>query len=211
VPPPACRIGRIGGQAARNEGLEKDMALSFRRAAPVVPLLATVLLAGCVSAGKYDALQTQYQDLQQQNTTLSAQVASDKAALTRLQGAVKYTVNSDLLFASGGWEMSARGKQLIANLAKKLAPTQSNKLVVNGYTDNAPIGPALAKEGVTSNLILSQKRAEAVMQFIVSQGVAADLISAVGHGDANPVAPNTTAAGKAKNRRVEITLAAPAG
>jgi chemotaxis protein MotB len=187
------------------------MTFNLRRAAPVVPLLATVLLAGCVSASKYDALQTQYQDLQQQNTTLSAQVASDKAALTRLQGAVKYTVNSDLLFASGGWEMSARGKQMIANLAKKLAPTQSNKLVVNGYTDNAPIGPALAKEGVTSNLILSQKRADAVMQFIISQGVAVDLISAVGHGDANPGAPHTTAAGKAKNRRVEITLAAPAG
>ena len=56
--------------------------------------------------------------------------------------------------------MSNQGKQVISKLAAKLAPTQENKLVVNGYTDNAPIGPALQRQGVTSNQILSQKRAD---------------------------------------------------
>jgi chemotaxis protein MotB len=44
-----------------------------------------------------------------------------------------------------------------------LAPFQQTKLVVNGYTDNAPIGPELQRQGITSNEVLSQKRAEAVM------------------------------------------------
>jgi len=81
---------------------------------------------------------------------------------------------------------------------------------VTGYTDNAPIGPALARQGVTSNEILSQKRADAVMQFLISQGVKQNLISAKGWGEANPIASNSTPKGRAQNRRVEITLAGSA-
>jgi chemotaxis protein MotB len=92
-------------------------------------------------------------------------------------------------------------------LAPKLAPYQQNKLVVNGYTDNAPIEPALKREGVTSNEVLSQKRAEAVMQYLISQGVKPDMISARGFGEAKPIAANNTAQGRAQNRRVEVTLA----
>jgi chemotaxis protein MotB len=113
----------------------------------------------------------------------------------------------DLLFASGGWQMSDRGKQIIANLAAKLASTQQNKILVSGYTDNAPIGPALQRQGITSNQILSQKRAENVMEFLLSQGAKPDLISAQGFGDGNPVASNDTAQGRAQNRRVELSVA----
>jgi len=78
---------------------------------------------------------------------------------------------------------------------------------VNGYTDNVPIGPVLRRQGITTNLILSQKRADNVANFLVSQGVNPTLITAQGFGDANPVAPNDTAEGRAQNRRVELTLA----
>ena len=103
--------------------------------------------------------------------------------------------------------MSDRGKQIIANMASQLAPTQQNKILVSGYTDNAPIGPALAREGITSNQILSQKRAENVMEFLVSQGVKPDLVSARGFGDADPVASNNSPQGRAQNRRVVLALA----
>lgn len=170
-------------------------------------LMAPVLLSACVSQSKYDELQAQNQQLQQQNSKLSAQVAADKAQISRLQGAIKYTVNSDLLFPPGGWQMSDEGKQVIAKLASQLAPTQQNKIVVNGYTDNAPVGRELQRQGITSNQILSQKRAENVMEYLVSQGVKPDLVSAQGFGDATPVASNSTAQGRAQNRRVELTLA----
>ena len=183
------------------------MTYGLKRSVLTIPLMTSVLLSACVSQSKYDELQAQYQQVQKQNAALSNQVAADKAQICRLQGAIKYTVNSDLLFPSGGYQMSDRGKQIIASFAAKLAPTQQNKILVSGYTDNAPIGPALARQGITSNEILSQKRAEDVMAYIVSQGVNPDLISAQGFGDTNPVAPNDTAQGRAQNRRVELSLA----
>jgi chemotaxis protein MotB len=169
----------------------------------VAPLLCVLLLGGCVWKSDYDAVQAQ-------NRELERQVEADRQQIARLQGAIKYTVDSDLLFPSGSWTMSDPGKKLIAGFAQKLAPTQQNKLVVAGYTDNAPIGAALRAQGVTSNQILSQKRADAVMEYLISQGVKPDLISAKGYGEANPVASNATAAGRARNRRVEISLAGPA-
>ena len=173
----------------------------------VGPMLCAMVLAGCVPKGKYDDLLEQNRRLQEQIDDLEDQTTAAEMQTRRLEGAIKYTVDSDLLFPPGGWEMSAKGKEIIAKFARKLAPTQQNKLVVDGYTDNAPIGPELAKQGITSNEQLSQKRAENVMQFLISQGVKPDLVSAHGYGDANPVAPNTTAEGRAKNRRVELTLA----
>jgi chemotaxis protein MotB len=168
--------------------------------------------------GQYYNLQGQYKQLQQPSARQAAQssaeiaalqkeLAADKVQVTRLQDAIKYTVNSDLLFRSGSWEMSKQGQEVIAKLAPRLAPFQQSKIVVNGYTDNAPVGRALQQQGVTSNEVLSQKRAEAVMQYLISQGVKPDFISARGFGEADPIAPNKTAQGRAKNRRVELTLA----
>ena len=64
----------------------------------------------------------------------------------------------------------------------------------------------LQRQGITTNQDLSQKRAEAVMQHMISQGVKKDMIEAKGWGDANPVAPNDTQEGRAMNRRVEVTV-----
>jgi chemotaxis protein MotB len=174
-------------------------------------LLTAIGLTGCVSQGKYDDLQAQNQQLQQQNASLSQDLAAQKTQVSRLQGAIKYTVNSDLLFTSGSWEMRPQGKQIIAKMAAKLAPTQQNKILVNGYTDNTPVGSELQRQGITTNQDLSQKRAESVMAYLISQGVKPDLIEAHGYGDAQPVASNNTAKGRAENRRVELTLATPSG
>jgi chemotaxis protein MotB len=202
----------------------------------VLLCVAAGLISGCVSQGKYDDLQGQYNGLQKQYNTLqgnyndlqgqykqlqqsSAQsstelaatkqeLASDKAKIGQLQNVIKFTVNSDLAFRPGSWQMSPQGQQLIAKMAPQLAKFQQMKLVVNGYTDNAPISPELQRQGITSNEVLSQKRAEAVMQFLISQGVVKpDMISARGFGDADPVASNDTAQGRAQNRRVEVALA----
>src|SRR5215469_7960409 len=184
------------------------MADDLKRAVRLMPLVSAVFLSACVSQSAYDQLQAQNQQLQKQNSALQAQVTADKAQICRLAGAIKYTVNSDLLFPSGGYQMSDRGKQIIGNMAAKLAPGQQNKIVVSGYTDNQPIGPALARQGITSNQDLSQKRAENVMQFLVSQGFNPGLMSAQGFGDSNPVASNDTARGRAQNRRVELSVPA---
>lgn len=177
------------------------MRCRLTHAAALISVAIPLLLSACgVPQSDYDALKTQ-------NQQLTAQLAAANAQVARLQGAIKYTVNSDLLFPSGGWQMSDRGKEVIARLARKLAPTQANHLLVNGYTDNVPIGPALMQQGITSNQVLSQKRAENVVQFLISQGVNANLVSAHGYGQSDPVASNATAEGRAKNRRVVLELA----
>jgi chemotaxis protein MotB len=165
---------------------------------------AMLLLAGCVTQQKYDALEARYQQL---NQTMSAEIAADQARITRLQNAIKVTVNDELLFPSGEWQMPAEAQRTIGKIAPILAPMQQTKILVNGYTDNVPIGPGLVREGITSNLELSQKRADNVMQFLISQGVKPSLVSARGFGEADPVASNDTPAGRGQNRRVELTLA----
>ena len=166
--------------------------------------IAMLLLAGCVSQQKYDALDTEYQQL---NRTMSAEVAANQMQITRLQNAIKVTVNSELLFPSGGWQMSGEAQQTIGKIIPILAPNQKSKINVNGYTDNVPIGPGLMREGITSNLVLSQKRADNVMQFMISRGVNPKMVSSQGFGEKDPVASNDTPEGRAQNRRVELTLA----
>lgn len=180
-----------------------------------IPMLyvvgAALLMAGCVSQQKYNESQQRNAELEQEyqqlNQAMTSEVGAKNMQITRMQDAIKVSVNSELLFPSGGWEMSADAKASIAKIAAILAPHQTAKINVNGYTDSTPIGPGLKKEGVTTNLILSQKRADNVMQYMISQGVKPNLVAAHGFGEASPVASNDTAEGRAQNRRVELTVA----
>ncbi len=165
--------------------------------------LAMLLLSACVSQSDYDALQAQNQQLQAQNQQLQAQIAG-------LQREASFVEAGDLLFPSGGFELSPAGKaELANNIAPKLRGLQNAKVVVFGYTDNAPVGPALRRAGINDNLTLSSRRAGAVVTFLISQGVNPNIISAKGFGDTHPVAPNDTPANRAKNRRIVITIQGP--
>ena len=183
------------------------MLANLKRSALLLFLGAPIFfLAACASDS--GVTQAQYDSVVSENQQLKQQAALDQDHIRRLQSAIKYTVNSDLLFPSGDWEISDAGKDVIAKMAKVLAPEQQEKLVVNGFTDNAPIGPGLQQKGITSNQMLSEKRAEAVMQYMISQGVKPELVGSQGFGEADPIAPNSTAQGRSQNRRVEITIAA---
>jgi chemotaxis protein MotB len=211
---------RSGAPVSAVTGVTRGRTLSIRdqrgeRLMAKFPMMCAavvaLLLTGCVSQQKYDESQQRNAELEQEyqqlNQTMSAEVAAKNMQISRMQNAIKVSVNDDLLFPSGGWEMTAAAKASIAKIAAILAPHQTSKINVNGYTDTTPIGPGLAKQGVTTNLILSQKRADNVMQYMISQGVKPGLVSAHGFGEADPVASNDTAAGKAQNRRVELTIA----
>jgi chemotaxis protein MotB len=200
----ADHLSDIAAHRFTSTNMQKGMTMTDlkKHRLIVVSLLSTTFLTGCVWKSDYDALEAQNQQLQQQ-------VAADQQQISRLRGAIKYTVNSDLLFAPGSWQMRPQGQQVIAKFAEKLAPTQQNHLIVSGYTDNAPIGPQLRQQGITSNQELSQKRADAVMQYLISQGVKPDLVSAQGFGETNPAASNDTPEGRAQNRRVELSVGGP--
>jgi chemotaxis protein MotB len=181
------------------------MIINLAAAARVVPL-TVLLLSACVPAQQYDALENDYNQLNQQ---LSGEIAAQQVHITRLQGAIKVAVNSELLFPSGGWQMPPTAAQTIAKMAPILAPFQKTTIIVTGYTDNVPIGPELRAQGVENNQQLSLKRAQTVANFLISQGVNPNLVQVRGLGDADPVASNDTPQGRAQNRRVELTLTGP--
>jgi chemotaxis protein MotB len=184
---------------------EEEIMSTMRRASHRAALLLLAgLLPGCVWQSTYDALENDYNQL---NQRLSGEISQQQVHITRLQGAIKIAVNSELLFPSGGWQMPPEAAQTIAKMAPILAPFQQTKIIVTGYTDNVPIGPELQQQGIQTNQQLSLKRAQTVMQYLIAQGVNPVLVSAQGLGDANPVASNDTPQGRAQNRRVELTLA----
>ena len=86
----------------------------------------------------------------------------------------------------------------LGNLARTLEQFRETRIVVAGHTDN--VGSDAA------NLRLSQRRAYSVRNYLIDQGVSARRMQAVGYGETRPVSNNETADGRAKNRRVEITL-----
>jgi|SRR5271165_4581975 len=190
----------------RSERFENNMPTKRHIPLVLFPILVSGLLAACVPAQQYDALENDYNQLNQQ---LSGEISSQQVHITRLQGAIKVAVNSELLFPSGGSQMPPAAAETIAKMAPILAPFQKTTIIVTGYTDNVPIGPELRAQGVTSNQQLSLMRAQTVANYLVSQGVNPALVSARGLGDADPVASNDTPQGRAQNRRVELTLAGP--
>lgn len=179
--------------------------IMFRQATTwVAAVLLTGAVTGCVWQSTYNALENDYNQL---NQRLSGEIAGQQVHITRLQGAIKVAVNSELLFPSGGWQMPPEAAQTIAKMAPILAPFQQTHIIITGYTDNVPVGPDLQQQGVQNNQQLSLKRAQTVMQFLISQGVNPNLVSAQGAGDSDPIASNATPEGRAQNRRVELTLA----
>ena len=163
-------------------------------AVAAIPLV-TLLLSDCVSEQQYDAVVAENQQL--------------KAQLAQSQAEQKFVVADDLLFPSGGYQLSPQGQQALNNLVPRLKGLQNAKIVVYGYTDNTPVGPELQRMGITNNLDLSTKRAAVVASYLVSQGVNPNITSAKGFGDTHPVASNDTPQGKAQNRRIEITIQGP--
>src|SRR5687767_3401768 len=120
------------------------------------------------------------------------------------------TINlaSSLLFESGQDRMKAGATDTLKRVGTVLKDFPDKQVHVAGYTDNVAITGGLQKK-FPSNKELSDARANSAAQALRDGGVSANL-EAAGYGDSNPIATNTTATGRAKNRRVEIIVASAA-
>jgi outer membrane protein OmpA-like peptidoglycan-associated protein len=103
-----------------------------------------------------------------------------------------------LFFVFGKATISPNSYPALNELAAILSEDNSLLLDIEGHTDN--VGSD------TSNLKLSQQRAEAAKQYLIKKGIAADRISAIGFGETQPLAPNTTKEGRAQNRRIVLKI-----
>ena len=121
--------------------------------------------------------------------------------------AVKLTFDSGILFATGSSSLNANSKSALTQCANLLKNNVDCDVAIQGYTDNAGWKGSNAEQSAQKNLNLSQQRAQAVSTYLRSLGVSSNQIrSTEGFGEANPVADNSTSAGKAQNRRVEVYM-----
>ncbi len=99
-------------------------------------------------------------------------------------------------FKTASDELLAESAVILDNVADVLAVHTNLFIEISGHTDNTG--------NAESNAALSQRRAESVRNYLIEKGVSAESLSAKGYGDAQPLANNTTAAGRKINRRVEL-------
>jgi chemotaxis protein MotB len=118
------------------------------------------------------------------------------------RGLVVRVLTDQLLFASGQATLQPTGFPLLSEVAQLLNVDQSHPITVEGHTDNIPI----SSSKYPSNWELSTDRATTVVRYLISKGVNRQRLGAVGYADLHPLASNATAAGRARNRRVEIVL-----
>ena len=108
------------------------------------------------------------------------------------------TLPGAVLFPSGTYDLLPGAREKLDQVAEALKNQADHKMIVEGHTDS---------QGTeSSNIELSQRRAQTVRDYFVSRGVPSEIITANGLGQSRPVADNRTADGRANNRRVEIIV-----
>lgn len=118
-------------------------------------------------------------------------------------GKVYVQLDESLLFASGSWEVAAKGVEALKNLGNVLNTNPNINILVEGHTDNVPYkGVGQVKD----NWDLSAMRATAIVKILVNSSVDPKRLTAAGRADFFPLVSNDTKEGKAKNRRTEIIL-----
>jgi len=146
-------------------------------------------------------LQTEKQERVKAEQSAAAAVASLSkiAQIKEEQRGTVITLDGQVLFVTGKAELLPIARDRLNQVAKSLKDLDDDKLVsIEGFTDS--------RGADDTNLKLSQDRANSVKDYLVSQGVRADKLRALGRGEANPVASNDTPEGRANNRRVEIVI-----
>ena len=120
-----------------------------------------------------------------------------------LKGVVYISLSDNMLFQTGSYEISPRAMDILSKIAKIIKDYNSYDVLVEGNTDNVPI----SRPNIRNNWDLSALRASSVVQVLQNRfGVNPSRLTAGGRGKYNPIADNTTDAGRQRNRRTEIII-----
>jgi chemotaxis protein MotB len=159
------------------------------------------------------ALQTQLSDLQNEKELaaqssksledeMRADLESKDVTISKLQGKLTVNILDRVMFDSGEAILKPDGESVMRKIAALLAAHPTLKIHVIGHTDNVPIHGRFA-----SNWELSTARALAAVHFLTENaGVDPRRVGAVGYGEYRPIADNSTPEGRARNRRIAITI-----
>lgn len=120
------------------------------------------------------------------------------AQVERVGEGIKVSLGSDILFDVDSYALKSDTKQQLTDFAKSLNKYEDTDIVIEGHAD--------ATGSDAHNLTLSRQRADAVAKFLETQGVKTSRVDEKGYGEAQPIADNSTEAGRRKNRRVDVAV-----
>jgi len=175
--------------------------------------LASALADNQKAQDQIVALQKQVADLQEEKAMVGQQaksledemragLESKDVTISKLQGKLTVNILDRVMFNSGEAILKPDGESVMRKIAVILAEHPELKIHVIGHTDNVPI-----RSRFPSNWELSMARALAAVHFLTEKaGVDPHRVGAVGYGEYRPIADNTTAEGRSKNRRIAITI-----
>ena len=119
-------------------------------------------------------------------------------------GKVYVSMENKLLFSSGSWAVGAEGRRAVQQLGSVLGQNPDIAVLIEGHTDNVPYQ---GNSQLSGNWDLSTKRATAIVNILrENDAINPENLTAAGRGEYAPVATNSTAEGRAKNRRIEVIL-----
>ncbi len=137
---------------------------------------------------------------------MRSQLESKDVTISKLQGKLTVNIVDRVMFDSGEAVLKPDGEVVMRKIAQILQEHPQLAIHVIGHTDNVPIRQT-AQSRFASNWELSAARALAAVHFLTERaGVEPRRVGAVGYGEFRPVADNTTPEGRAKNRRIAITI-----
>ncbi|MET3108470.1 chemotaxis protein MotB [Oxalobacteraceae bacterium GrIS 2.11] len=136
-------------------------------------------------------------------SALAPLIREGKVRVTQSSRGVTIDINASVLFSLGEAKLTPQSSQALIAVAQVLA-ADSHAIQVEGFTDNLPIKNTL----FPSNWELSAMRAGSVVRLFADNGISEDRLTAIGQASKLPVGPNDTSEGRARNRRVNITILA---
>lgn len=160
----------------------------------------TVQLSGRASSNKeIEALEQTVSNFSKQGYSFSTQLVSEEMPFILCQRRFKELLENDKIkFTSGLATLAPESERLLNALGDTAALCIKTKLTIVGYTDN--------RGSIEGNLILSEKRAKAVLASLFQQGIPLNRLQAVGKGIAEPISTNETEEGRYQNRRIELLV-----
>ena len=134
-------------------------------------------------------------------SALAPLIREGKVRVTQNSRGISIDINASVLFALGEARLAPQSSQALEAIASVLA-SDTHDIQVEGFTDNLPIKNTI----FPSNWELSAVRAGSVVRLFMDNGIAESRLTAIGQGAKMPVGSNDTADGRARNRRVNITI-----
>jgi chemotaxis protein MotB len=178
---------RVAGLEGENKKLKEDIAALQR-----------------VKEDKVQEVSNTYEKLLQ---NMKSEISLGQVTISELKGKLTVNMTAAILFDSGKADLKDDGLEILHKMVDTLKSVNNKAIRIEGHTDNVQIIGALSRVFPT-NWELSAARAINVARYLQQQGLDPAILSAAAYAEYRPVADNVTKEGRARNRRIEISLVA---